>query len=93
MNVYKYDHFTFPGAVPRTFVGSVLIAWIAAPVIQLVTWLGLSTSKFDLQIISERFLGESLAACRLILKHSSSRIGKPECLDLVPCEESHNETF
>ena len=41
---------------------------------------------------SEKFLGESLDACRLI-KHSSSRIGKPECLDFVPCEESHNETF
>lgn len=26
-----YDHFTFPGAVPRTFVGAVVLAGIAKP--------------------------------------------------------------
>ena len=59
MNVFKYDHFAFPSAVPRTFIGSVLLAWIAVPVIQLATWLGLATTKFDLQIIGENFVGES----------------------------------
>ena len=59
MNVFKYDHFTFPSAVPRTFIGSVLLAWISVPVIQLATWLGLATTKFDLQIIGEDFVGES----------------------------------
>lgn len=55
MNVFKYDHFTFPSAVPRTFIGSVLLAWISVPVIQLATWLGLATTKFDLQIIGRGF--------------------------------------
>lgn len=70
---HKYDHFTFPGAVPRTFVGSVLLAWIAVPVIQLATWLGLATTKFDLQIISEYFVekyelpGSFLSIVRLVL--------------------------
>lgn len=31
-----YDHFTFPGAVPRTFLGSVLLAGITQPIIALV---------------------------------------------------------
>lgn len=40
-NVYErltstYDHFTFPGAVPRTFVGPVLLAGVSEPVIALV---------------------------------------------------------
>ncbi|KAI1082991.1 glycosyltransferase family 22 protein [Whalleya microplaca] len=40
-NIYQklssnYDHFDFPGAVPRTFVGSVLLAGISQPVIALV---------------------------------------------------------
>ncbi|KAK4648072.1 Dol-P-Man:Man(7)GlcNAc(2)-PP-Dol alpha-1,6-mannosyltransferase [Podospora bellae-mahoneyi] len=30
---HTYDHFTFPGAVPRTFVGSVLLAGISQPII------------------------------------------------------------
>ncbi|KAK1832813.1 Alg9-like mannosyltransferase family-domain-containing protein [Podospora conica] len=32
----SYDHFTFSGAVPRTFVGPVLLAGIAQPIIALV---------------------------------------------------------
>ena len=31
-----YDHFTFPGAVPRTFIGPVLLAAFAQPVVALV---------------------------------------------------------
>ncbi|KAL6805865.1 glycosyltransferase family 22 protein [Trichoderma sp. SZMC 28012] len=31
-----YDHFTFPGAVPRTFVGSVLLAGVSQPLVALV---------------------------------------------------------
>lgn len=30
-----YDHFTFPGAVPRTFVGAVLLAGLGQPVVAL----------------------------------------------------------
>ncbi|KAI1769746.1 glycosyltransferase family 22 protein [Hypoxylon cercidicola] len=32
----QYDHFDFPGAVPRTFVGSVMLAAISQPIIALV---------------------------------------------------------
>ncbi len=32
----SYDHFTFPGAVPRSFVGAVLLAGIGRPVVALV---------------------------------------------------------
>ena len=31
-----YDHFTFPGAVPRTFVGPVVLAGVAQPLVALV---------------------------------------------------------
>jgi alpha-1,6-mannosyltransferase len=51
MGIHKYDHFTFPGAVPRTFISSVLLAWVSTPFIWLSSWLGLVKSKFELQII------------------------------------------
>ncbi|KAK2459898.1 hypothetical protein APHAL10511_008098 [Amanita phalloides] len=47
----KYDHFAFPGAVPRTFVGNVLLAWISTPLIILWNTLGHVSTKFDLQVI------------------------------------------
>ena len=31
----QYDHMTFPGAVPRTFIGALLLAGFARPVIWL----------------------------------------------------------
>ena len=34
---YNYDHFSFPGAVPRTFAGALMLAAFSKPFI----WLGL----------------------------------------------------
>jgi alpha-1,6-mannosyltransferase len=51
----KYDHFVFPGAVPRTFVGSVLLAWLSTPIIRLAGLLGLCPTKFEMQIICKSY--------------------------------------
>ena len=48
----KYDHFTFPGAVPRTFIGSIVLAWLSTPVIWLLSLIRVDPTKFELQIIS-----------------------------------------
>lgn len=37
--------------MPRTFLGSVLLAWLSDPVIRLAHYAGFVTDKFDLQII------------------------------------------
>jgi alpha-1,6-mannosyltransferase len=34
----SYDHFEFPGAVPRTFVGAVALAGVSRPILQILGW-------------------------------------------------------
>jgi hypothetical protein len=52
----KYDHFAFPGAVPRTFIGSIVLAWVSTPIIRVAGLFARLPNKFDLQIIGEYFL-------------------------------------
>ncbi|KAI2028765.1 alpha-1,6- mannosyltransferase [Ophidiomyces ophidiicola] len=54
----NYDHFTFPGAVPRTFVGAVVLAGVARPFI----WLN---AKLQSQLLVRGILG-ALNAVSLI---------------------------
>ncbi|EEP75775.1 conserved hypothetical protein [Uncinocarpus reesii 1704] len=46
----NYDHFTFPGAVPRTFVGALLLAGVARPLI----WIN---AKLQSQLLVRGILG------------------------------------
>ncbi|KAI0460038.1 Alg9-like mannosyltransferase family-domain-containing protein [Xylaria acuta] len=70
-NVYErlsshYDHFDFPGAVPRTFLGPVLLAGISQP---LVTLLGFQHA----QLIVRALLGLTNSAALLVFKHNLER--------------------
>ena len=59
----QYDHFVFPGAVPRTFVGSVALGWISHIVLRIGILLGIFADKFDMQVIGEyhKVLSSSMA--------------------------------
>ncbi|GAW16096.1 hypothetical protein ANO14919_055190 [Xylariales sp. No.14919] len=70
-NVYEqlssnYDHFDFPGAVPRTFLGPVLLAGISQPLIALV---GFQHAQF----IVRALLGLANSAALLVFKHNLER--------------------
>ncbi|KAH7137187.1 Alg9-like mannosyltransferase family-domain-containing protein [Dactylonectria estremocensis] len=58
-----YDHFTFPGAVPRTFVGAVLLAGFGQPVIGLVGFQ-------HAQLVVRGLLGLFNAAALLTMRNS-----------------------
>ncbi|KAF4614053.1 hypothetical protein D9613_007414 [Agrocybe pediades] len=91
-NLHKYDHVIFPGAVPRTFIGSVALAWIATPVIRLAAWAGYLNTKFDLQIIVRLVLATLNAlALSLIRRGATRRFGRPTGLffALLTCSQFH----
>ncbi|GLB40722.1 putative alg9-like mannosyltransferase family protein [Lyophyllum shimeji] len=71
--LHYYDHFTFPGAVPRTFVGSVLLSWLSEPVIALASRKGLVRAKPDLQIIARLVLASANAFGLCLIRRAVSR--------------------
>ncbi|KAK3394221.1 Alg9-like mannosyltransferase family-domain-containing protein [Podospora didyma] len=61
-----YDHITFPGAVPRTFIGPVLLAGVAQPIVAVV--------GFDkAQLVIRAILGLFNAACLLAFARNMRR--------------------
>ncbi|KAF7972945.1 hypothetical protein HWV62_16508 [Athelia sp. TMB] len=77
-NLQEYDHFAFPGAVPRTFVGSVLLAWATSLVLQLVSWTGMPLSKADMQMVGRLVLCSLNAIGLCLLRRAvSHRFGRP----------------
>ncbi|KAI0428976.1 Alg9-like mannosyltransferase family-domain-containing protein [Xylaria sp. FL1042] len=70
-NVYeqlssRYDHFDFPGAVPRTFLGPVFLAGISQPLIALVGFQ-------HAQLIVRGLLGLANSAALLVFKYNLER--------------------
>ncbi|CAA7269473.1 unnamed protein product [Cyclocybe aegerita] len=91
-NLYNYDHFTFPGAVPRTFIGSILLAWLATPFVIAADSMGFTLTKFDLQILVRLILA-SLSAWSLctIRRATSRRFGKTagSIFTALTCSQFH----
>ncbi|CCM00069.1 uncharacterized protein FIBRA_02096 [Fibroporia radiculosa] len=90
--LHNYDHFVFPGAVPRTFVGSVLLAWLSSPAIHVAQSLGLVSDKFDLQIIVRLVLATLNAFAFCLLRRAvSRRFGGPTgvLFALLTCTQFH----
>ncbi|CAK7246152.1 MAG: Dol-P-Man:Man(7)GlcNAc(2)-PP-Dol alpha-1,6-mannosyltransferase [Sporothrix thermara] len=74
----RYDHFTFPGAVPRTFVGAVMLAGIGQPVIQLANAMGALLGGPAAQTAVRGVLGLANAGAMLALARSlGAACGRP----------------
>ena len=54
-NLSEYDHHEFPGVVPRSFMGPIIISGLASPLIAIINYLQLN--KFFAQYIVRATLG------------------------------------
>ncbi|TPX08911.1 uncharacterized protein E0L32_009615 [Thyridium curvatum] len=61
----SYDHFTFPGAVPRTFVGAVLLAGLGQPIVAIA---GFQYAQFIVRAILGLFNAGALVFFALSVK-------------------------
>ncbi|XP_049828553.1 probable Dol-P-Man:Man(7)GlcNAc(2)-PP-Dol alpha-1,6-mannosyltransferase [Schistocerca gregaria] len=74
-NFTKYDHHEFPGVVPRTFIGPIIISVLSSPVVLIIHILGLS--KFWAQYVVRAALGLCvLGAFRVFQNTIQSEFGQ-----------------
>ena len=73
----QFDHKVFSGAVPRSFLGSIILASLSNHAARLANDLSLITTKFDLQIVSSYSL--SLSTVQRLIRTSPSRPRKYKC--------------
>lgn len=53
MFISKWDHVQFPGAVPRSFLPAIVIAYTTYPLKWVLVVLGVITSKIGIQILGK----------------------------------------
>lgn len=69
----KWDHITFPGAVPRSFIPSLLLAVSSYPVLLMAKMLGYIHDSTDVQFILRGVLGLLWSAACLFFVHATSK--------------------
>ncbi|KAF8313646.1 Alg9-like mannosyltransferase, partial [Clavulina sp. PMI_390] len=88
----NYDHFTFPGVVPRSFIGSLVLAYASTPLLWSLGSFGLLRSKLQIQV-AVRLVLSSLNALSLVFirRAASKRFGSRTgtWFTLLSCSQFH----
>ncbi|KZT57682.1 glycosyltransferase family 22 protein [Calocera cornea HHB12733] len=87
-----YDHFDFPGVVPRSFIGSLLLGGALYPAAIVGNALGLLHSKLGVQILARLLLAAVNVTTLCILRRATSRrFGRTSGLmfTVLSCSQFH----
>lgn len=86
----KYDHIEFPGAVPRSFIGPLIISGISEPIL---SYLPISPSKLDGQFIARGVLGIINVFGLMGLKNALLKVIQRQSKDDKKNEEKDNGNY
>lgn len=88
-DISKYDHFQFPGAVPRSFVGPLIIAGLTKPFTAISSIFGnrvRAPTQFEFQILARCMIGLTNALSLIYLKSCVQNL-----FDLTAKEQEESE--
>ncbi|EJU04812.1 hypothetical protein DACRYDRAFT_87050 [Dacryopinax primogenitus] len=91
-SLQKYDHFLFPGVVPRSFIGSLFLGSALYPLGWACNAFGLIQNKFDLQVYARGILAlVNLRSLCMLRKETSNRFGYTAGLwfTVLSCTQFH----
>ncbi|ANB15980.1 dolichyl-P-Man:Man(7)GlcNAc(2)-PP-dolichol alpha-1,6-mannosyltransferase [Sugiyamaella lignohabitans] len=69
-DISQYDHLQFPGVVPRTFVGALVISLVVKPIAYLIPF----TKKIEIQSVARLILGVINTFAVINLRHSVKKL-------------------
>ncbi|KZV62383.1 glycosyltransferase family 22 protein [Peniophora sp. CONT] len=69
----NYDHFTFSGPIPRSFVGSLVLATLSRPALLLASSFDLLNDKSDMQVVVRLVLASVNALGLMLIRRAVQR--------------------
>lgn len=94
-DISQYDHFQYPGVVPRSFVGPLIIAYLTKPFVAISTWLNgpndIPPTEFEAQLLVRCVIGLTNCISLIYLKNAAQQLFTNENKKLMEEEKKRKQ--